>query len=272
MDPSNAINVFLTFLAKHELAEPFGIGGVVIYLGSYFALQIGLIRGQGYLYPSLNVVAAIFVIFSLTTDFNLAAALIQVSFIIISLVGLARNWLGRLFLNLTDVERRLLASKFPELRGHRARRLMNAGTWKNVGAGSRLTVEGEASRAVTFLAKGSVDVFSEGQRLYRYGPNILIGEISCMSSAPSTATTIVAEDALVFSINCERLRRLVARDAEMRLCIEASFSRDTRKKIIEKNSAFRQVLEKANCWDQSQKQCQVEEHATDVARLKLRIA
>lgn len=221
-----------------RFAQPIGILGVLTYLASYFALQIGMIRGQGYLYPSLNVIAASMVLVSLMTEFNLPAAIIQISFIAISVIGLCRHGLGQFMLRLTDEERYLLDSKFPELRGHQARQFLNSGEWRMHKAGTVLTHEGEHSTSVHFVASGAVEIWSGGQCLYRYGADILIGEISSLSANPSTATAVVAEDALVFSIDAEQLRRLVSRDTEMRLCIEAGFARDTRTKVLQKNAAF----------------------------------
>lgn len=41
-----------------DLVNAIGILGVSLYLGSYAALQTGFLRGQGYLYPAINMAAA----------------------------------------------------------------------------------------------------------------------------------------------------------------------------------------------------------------------
>ncbi|WP_104016903.1 CBU_0592 family membrane protein [Roseovarius nitratireducens] len=53
-----------------------GYAGVSVYLGAYICLQLGLIRGSGYRYALLNMIAAIFVLISLSAEFNLASAII----------------------------------------------------------------------------------------------------------------------------------------------------------------------------------------------------
>ena len=59
------------------------------------ALQAGVIRGRTYIYALLNLLAASFVLISLSVAFNLSSALIQVFWIAISLGGLARLiWLS----------------------------------------------------------------------------------------------------------------------------------------------------------------------------------
>lgn len=68
-----------------------GVLGFILYMLSYFLLQIGKISGTGNCYILLNLGAASFVLISLLHQFNLASALIQVSWILISLLGLART-------------------------------------------------------------------------------------------------------------------------------------------------------------------------------------
>jgi hypothetical protein len=55
-----------------------GVGalGVVLYIGSYAAMQLGFVRGQSYIYAILNAAAAC-VLMSLSDQFNLSAAAIQ---------------------------------------------------------------------------------------------------------------------------------------------------------------------------------------------------
>lgn len=229
--------------ADLALPDAIGIFGVLTYIVAYFALQIGVMRGQGILYPALNLLAASLVLYSLQTNFNLASALIQVSFISISVIGILRNWLGSYLLRLNEDEREFIASKFLYLKGHRARLLLSTGSWRKIPAGTALTSEGVVSKNVFYIARGSVNVFSGGKLLNQNGAGIFIGEISCLSASPSTATTMVSEDAYVFCICCEKLRKLVTRNADLRLIVEASFSRDTRQKVLEKNARFLTFME-----------------------------
>ncbi|MDA9208459.1 hypothetical protein N9O61_06210, partial [Octadecabacter sp.] len=55
---------------------------------SFAALQFNVIQGQGLMYPALNVLAASLVLASLTVEFNLASALIQISWIVIGCAGI----------------------------------------------------------------------------------------------------------------------------------------------------------------------------------------
>ena len=75
----------------HELI---GVAGMVMYLGSYFMLHVGTLRSDSAAYCLANILAASLVMISLLHDFNLASALIQISWIAISMVGLLRMAFG----------------------------------------------------------------------------------------------------------------------------------------------------------------------------------
>ncbi len=72
-----------------DLHTVIGLAGVVGYVASYALLQLGLLDGNGVRYSIANVLAAGLVLFSLTDEFNLASALIQVIWIVIGVSGLA---------------------------------------------------------------------------------------------------------------------------------------------------------------------------------------
>lgn len=65
-----------------------GVFGFFCYIGGFAALQLQWIDGEGLLYSASKIAGAALVLISLTVDFNLSAALIQVSFLGIGVVGL----------------------------------------------------------------------------------------------------------------------------------------------------------------------------------------
>lgn len=72
-----------------------GILGFLVYIGAFGGVQFGVMDGNGALYSVCNILAASLVAISLIDAFNLASALIQGSWILISLCGLARRALLR---------------------------------------------------------------------------------------------------------------------------------------------------------------------------------
>lgn len=82
----NAIEV----IANSTFYDVVGLFGVLFYVGSYGALQLGRINGNALLYSGLNATAAIFVLISLYKIFNLASALIQIVWVSASVAGACR--------------------------------------------------------------------------------------------------------------------------------------------------------------------------------------
>ena len=72
-----------------------GMIGVVLYVGSYSALQFGKLDGNSIVYSLLNGCAASMVLISLFYDFNLASAVIQVVWISVSLFGVCNYWFNK---------------------------------------------------------------------------------------------------------------------------------------------------------------------------------
>lgn len=67
-----------------------GIAGVVLLMLAYLMLQLEKLQSTGLTYSVLNAVGATLIIVSLTADFNLAAFIIEVFWVLISLVGIVR--------------------------------------------------------------------------------------------------------------------------------------------------------------------------------------
>jgi hypothetical protein len=74
-------------MGQHDIA---GIAGSLLILGSYLLLQLGRIRPDQLVWPTLNGAGALLVLLSLAVDFNLGAFLLELSWLGISLVGLVR--------------------------------------------------------------------------------------------------------------------------------------------------------------------------------------
>ena len=67
-----------------------GNTGVVVLMIAYLMLQLNKLRSDGLTYSLLNAIGASLVIVSLLFDFNLSALLMEVFWVLISLVGIFR--------------------------------------------------------------------------------------------------------------------------------------------------------------------------------------
>ena len=66
--------------------------GVVVLMITYLMLQLNKMRSEGLAYSLLNAIGASLIIVSLLFDFNLSALLMEVFWVLISLVGIYRHF------------------------------------------------------------------------------------------------------------------------------------------------------------------------------------
>lgn len=80
---------------NYPLSDLVGNLGVVMIIGSFFLVQIGRMSATGLNYTTVNALGAAFILFSLYFDFNLSAFLVEIFWLLISLVGMGRIALAR---------------------------------------------------------------------------------------------------------------------------------------------------------------------------------
>ena len=70
------------------LANIIGMIGTALVVGTYFLLQLERLDPKGFAYNSLNLLGAVLLLLSLLVHFNLASFVIEVFWILASLVGI----------------------------------------------------------------------------------------------------------------------------------------------------------------------------------------
>ena len=65
-----------------------GMIGVMTILWCYFSFQLGKIKSEELIFSLLNGVGAIFILISLLYEFNLSAFLVELFWLLISLMGI----------------------------------------------------------------------------------------------------------------------------------------------------------------------------------------
>lgn len=73
-----------------QSADVVGIVGVVVLLIAYYLLSTDKISSQSFGYQISNLLGAIFILYSLAFNFNLASFLIESSWVVISIIGIYR--------------------------------------------------------------------------------------------------------------------------------------------------------------------------------------
>ena len=225
-----------------DLYQLAGFAGVAFYLGSYGLLQLGLVRGNGYPYALMNLAGASLVLVSLFASWNLFSAIILISWITLSILGIARVWVLTRGLRFREEEQALLDAHFPTLRRFDARKLLRAGSWVDCATGKTLTVQDAPVTQLSYLHTGSADIEIGGQVIAQVGPGGFIGEMGCMTSAPASATVRVNAPARIFALSSDALRRLVKRNPDLGPHLDFAFSGNTRAKLMATNALLQQSL------------------------------
>ena len=219
-------------LISVEASQAFGLVGVITYLLSYGLLQFGIVGGNSYAYALMNAGAAVLVLVSLSHAFNLASALIQCSFIVLSLFGMARVLLATRLARFSKEETAFLHAKVPDLQPHLARKLLDAGDWVDVDSGTSLADQGKLLNHLTFLANGEAQICVDDHFIgKRQGPTF-IGELSFFSGTPATASVAAAVQSRCLVLCATALKKKMQRYPEIRMALAASFSENTRETLL----------------------------------------
>ena len=220
--------------------EAAGFVGVALYLGSYAALQFGLIRGSGYAYTLLNLAAATCILVSLVANFNRWSAIIQVSWIILSLYGLARFAMLTRRRRLTAQDRVLLGRWFPLISTPDAAQFMGAGEWIDIPPGTVIASEGEVIGALYFQVSGESEALLDDRTVGHIRGFGVIGELTCFTGEPAGATVRASSPVRAFRIGTPALVRLVKANSDLRLSLVEALGVETRGKLSEANARLGQ--------------------------------
>jgi len=217
-----------------ELLEFAGLVGVAFYISSYAMLQAGLLRGSGYAYAILNLLAASLVLVSLFAAFNRSSAIIQIFWIVISVLGIGRKIWHHHRVKFSEDEEHLLRILFPTIEKPLARKFLDLGVWCDLEPGATLTVEGASVTEMSYLATGQAKAYSHGTEIGVVNKG-LVGEINVLTQGLASATVEITQPSRVLVFAGTPLRQLSERDAEFRLALEAAMKQETGEKLRRAN-------------------------------------
>lgn len=232
-DEPTGLSDLVVLLLGPGLIGVIGIIGVVFYIGAYIALQLGLIRGDGYLFPSLNLIASGSILISQSVNFNPFATFIESSWVTISCVGIARIWFVKRFVNLSPEEQQVASILVPKSKKDRAKRLLRIGRFVDASDGSRIADEGLPLRDLALLVRGHCRIEHGGKTVAILRDGALVGELTYATGAPATASVIVGEPSRLFLVNCVELRSFLAKNSDLALELESAITGDLRTKLAE---------------------------------------
>ena len=215
-----------------HISNAIGIVGVSLYIANYTALQTGLVRGQGYVYPTVCLIAASCVLASLMQDFNLSSAVIQITWIAISIIGITRMYVLGITSRFSDQERLFIRHMANGLAEHRARALLDMGMWLNADPGTALTREGQPVDHLSFVATGTANVIVAGKTIATSDAGMAIGEITYLSGEPATATVEVAEKMHLIRFEADKLRAFLHKNQDIGAVLEQNMANHLRSKLV----------------------------------------
>ena len=79
-------------MAPHDILGTIGVGFIIVM---YAMLQLGKISAERPAFSAFNALGAVFILVSLTYEFNLSAALMEGVWLVVSLYGLWKALFGR---------------------------------------------------------------------------------------------------------------------------------------------------------------------------------
>ncbi len=74
----------------YQFYDLVGILGVAMIVGSYFLIQLRKMSGTSLSYTVLNGMGAAFILYSLLYEFNMSAFIVELFWLLISLMGVGR--------------------------------------------------------------------------------------------------------------------------------------------------------------------------------------
>jgi len=122
-------------------------------------------------------------------------------------------------------ESRMKALHFPALPPHLMRRLLKAGHWRDLPAGTRLATAGAPVEAAYFLHDGGARV--------EVGKG-LVGH--CTPGEPAFADVVLDRDSVVWEIEADTVRWLMGANPVIGQALEAAFFRVIRQRLADSNA------------------------------------
>ena len=147
-------------------------------------------------------------------------------FTAINLFQIARIYLERRPVVLSDDEQKLYDLAFRSLRPREFVSLALVGEWKRAEPGERLASEGASLSHVCVSIQGQAEVRRQGQRLTTLGPGQIIGTALALTGDPSPVEITFAEPARYMCWPLASLRRFIDKRPDLRVALQQLVNRD----------------------------------------------
>jgi CRP-like cAMP-binding protein len=152
-------------------------------------------------------------------------------FTAINLYQIARIYLERRPVVLSQDEQKLYDLGFRSLRPREFVSLSLVGEWKSAEAGERVVNEGEPVSSLCIPITGSADVRSRGERIGALRPGNIIGTVLALTGEPSPVEVTFTEPARYMRWSLPSLRRFMDKRPDLRVTLQGLVNRDLAGKL-----------------------------------------
>ena len=152
-------------------------------------------------------------------------------FTTINLYQIARLYLERRPVVLSEDEQKLYDLGFRSLRPREFLSLSLAGEWKSAEPGERVVNEGEPVSHLCIAINGSAEVRKQGEHIGPLRPGHIIGNAQARTGGSSPEEMIFAEPARYMRWSLPSLRRFVDNRPNLRVTLQGLVNRDLARKL-----------------------------------------
>jgi len=152
-------------------------------------------------------------------------------FTVINLYQIARLYLERRPVVLSDDEQKLYDLGFHALRPREFVALSLVGEWKSAKAGERVVTEGEPVSCLCISIAGNADVRKQGRRIGGLRPGHIIGTALALTGDPSPVEVTFIEPARYMRWSLPNLRNFMDKRPELRITLQGLVNRDLAGKL-----------------------------------------
>jgi CRP-like cAMP-binding protein len=149
----------------------------------------------------------------------------------INLYQIARIYLERRPVVLSEDEQKLYDMGFHSLRPSEFVSLVVAGEWKNAAVGDTVLAEGKSVSSVCIPISGSVQVRKHGKDLGAFGPGQLIGTGLALTGDPSPVDVTFTEPGRYICWPLSNIRSFMDKRPELRTTLQSLVNRDLAAKL-----------------------------------------
>jgi Popeye protein conserved region len=152
-------------------------------------------------------------------------------FTAINLYQIARLYLERRPVVLSQDEQKLYDLGFRSLRPREFVSLSLVGEWKNAEAGEKVMTEGEPVSSLCIPITGAADVRRRGERIGAVRPGNIIGTALALTGEPSPVEVTFTEPARYMRWSLPSLRRFMDKRPDLRVTLQGLVNRDLAGKL-----------------------------------------